>query len=52
MSEMRISIKSLKIGKAGGPDDIISGILTDTLDTSSVIVPPFHNTILYHGLYP
>ncbi|MEW8544973.1 MAG: reverse transcriptase family protein [Candidatus Thiodiazotropha sp.] len=52
MSEMRISIKSLKLGKAGGPDGIASEMLINTINEISIILLPLYNRILDFGWYP
>ena len=52
MSELHNSIKSLKVGKSGGPDGLLAEMITNTANVISSILLPLFNKILALGEYP
>ena len=52
MSELRCSIRDLKLSKSGGPDGIIPEMITHTIYEMSDIFLTLFNTILETGRFP
>ena len=52
ISELQNSIKSLKVGKSGGPDGLLAEMITNTAYVISSILLPLFNKILAFGEYP
>ena len=52
MSELQNSIKSLKLGKSGGPDGLVAEMIINTTNVISTILLPLLNKILTFGEYP
>ena len=52
MSELQNSIKSLKLGKSGGPDGLVAGMIINTTNGISTIILPLFNKILTLWEYP
>ena len=52
MSELRCSIRELKLGKSGGPDGIIPELITNTMNEMSEIFLALFNKIFETGCFP
>ena len=52
ISEVRKNIRSLKLGKSGGPDGIIPEMVVNTIDEISEILLVLFNEILNTGSFP
>ena len=52
MSELRNSIKNLKLGKSGGPDGLLAEMIINTINDISTVLLPLFNAILMKGEYP
>ena len=52
MNDLMSSVNGLKIGKASGPDGILSEMIKNTIHEITPILLPLYNRILCTGQFP